>query len=126
MLGRRHGIRIGEAPDRDGQYFHYLAMRLVRAPPPRQAAAAVPPAGDRLGPPDPSTLRPAWRSASSEGMHEDLSDPYPGFGLGALDPLHGYGSIARRPKTSSPGRSGTCTTWLSDCTGTWPSLRTLV
>ena len=27
VLGPR-GIRIGEAPDRDGQYFHYLAMWL--------------------------------------------------------------------------------------------------
>jgi hypothetical protein len=26
VLGRRRGIRIGEEPDRDGQYFHYLAM----------------------------------------------------------------------------------------------------
>ena len=26
VLGRERGIRIGEAPDRDGQYFHYLAM----------------------------------------------------------------------------------------------------
>src|SRR5438874_700659 len=26
VLGRTRGIRIGEAPDRDGQYFHYLAM----------------------------------------------------------------------------------------------------
>ena len=26
VLGRPRGIRIGEAPDRDGQYFHYLAM----------------------------------------------------------------------------------------------------
>ena len=26
VLGRPVGIRIGEAPDRDGQYFHYLAM----------------------------------------------------------------------------------------------------
>ena len=25
VLGRPRGIRIGEAPDRDGQYFHYLA-----------------------------------------------------------------------------------------------------
>lgn len=23
-------------------------------------------------------------------MREDLSGPYPGFGLGALDPFHGY------------------------------------
>ena len=28
VLGRRRGVRIGEAPDRDGQYFHYLAMWL--------------------------------------------------------------------------------------------------
>ena len=28
ILGRPRGIRIGEAPDRDGQYFHYLAMWL--------------------------------------------------------------------------------------------------
>ena len=28
MLGRPRGIRIGEEPDRDGQYFHYLAMWL--------------------------------------------------------------------------------------------------
>ena len=28
ILGRSRGIRIGEASDRDGQYFHYLAMWL--------------------------------------------------------------------------------------------------
>ena len=28
VLGRPRGVRIGEAPDRDGQYFHYLAMWL--------------------------------------------------------------------------------------------------
>jgi hypothetical protein len=28
VLGRARGIRIGEARDRDGQYFHYLAMWL--------------------------------------------------------------------------------------------------
>ena len=28
VLGRPRGYRIGEAPDRDGQYFHYLAMWL--------------------------------------------------------------------------------------------------
>ena len=26
VLGRKRGIRIGEEADRDGQYFHYLAM----------------------------------------------------------------------------------------------------
>src|SRR5881275_13328 len=28
VLGRPRGLRIGQAPDRDGQYFHYLAMWL--------------------------------------------------------------------------------------------------
>jgi head-tail adaptor len=28
MLRRSRGIRIGEALDRDRQYFHYLAMQL--------------------------------------------------------------------------------------------------
>src|SRR3982751_1033235 len=28
VLGRPRGYRIGEAADRDGQYFHYLAMWL--------------------------------------------------------------------------------------------------
>ena len=28
VLGRKRGIRSGEKPDRDGQYFHYLAMWL--------------------------------------------------------------------------------------------------
>ncbi len=26
VLGRPRGIRIGEEPNRDGQYFHYVAM----------------------------------------------------------------------------------------------------
>jgi len=30
VLGRPRALRIGEAADRDGQYFHYLAMWLVR------------------------------------------------------------------------------------------------
>src|SRR3954465_8820068 len=28
VLGRERGLRIGQAPDRDGQYFPYLAMWL--------------------------------------------------------------------------------------------------
>ena len=89
VLGRPRGIRIGEAADRDGQYFHYLAMWLF--------------ALGRLG-----ELVPAYRE---EGvalvrdihsafvipgtgviwkMQEDLSAPYPGYGLGALDAFDGY------------------------------------
>ena len=86
VLGRPVGYRIGEAPDRHGQYFHYLtiwafalavlgrhrpghrerAVGLVRAVHPR---FVVPGRGIH------------WK------MLEDLSGPEPGFGLGALDPF---------------------------------------
>ncbi len=89
VLGRPRGIRIGEEPDRDGQYFHYLAMWLY--------ALAV------LG-----RHRPAYRDEGVSlvrqihdafvlpgrgviwKMQEDLSGPYPGYGLGALDAFDGY------------------------------------
>jgi hypothetical protein len=89
VLGRRIGIRIGEAPDRDGQYFHYLAMWLF--------------ALERLG-----AVRPGYREravALARAIHprfilprvgvvwkmlEDLSGSYPGYGLGAIDAFHGY------------------------------------
>jgi hypothetical protein len=89
VLGRRRGIRIGEAADRDGQYFHYLAMWLF--------------ALKCLG-----ELRPAYRAegiALARDIHsafvipdvgviwkmtEDLGGPYPGYGLGALDAFNGY------------------------------------
>lgn len=41
VLGRRRGLRIGEAPDRDGQYFHYLAMWLF-ALASRRSEAGIP------------------------------------------------------------------------------------
>jgi hypothetical protein len=89
VLGRPRGIRIGEAPDRDGQYFHYLAMWLFslhvlaeRRPDYRQQAVRL------VRQIHPRFVRPGvgviWK------MREDLSGPYPGFGLGALDPFHGY------------------------------------
>jgi hypothetical protein len=89
VLGRRRGIRIGETPDRDGQYFHYLAMWMF--------------ALARLG-----DLKPEYRDRGVKlardvhrafvipgtgviwKMKEDLSGPYPGFGLGALDAFDGY------------------------------------
>jgi hypothetical protein len=88
VLGRERGIRIGQEPDRDGQYYHYLAMWLF--------------ALGRLG-----QLRPQYHDRAVElartihprfvipgiGVHwkmlEDLSAPYPGFGLGALDAFDG-------------------------------------
>jgi len=89
VLGRPRGIRIGEEPDRDGQYFHYLAMWLY--------ALAM------LG-----KYRPSYRERGvalvreihgafvmpGRGviwkMQEDLSGPYPGYGFGALDAFDGY------------------------------------
>ncbi|CAN7441054.1 hypothetical protein LJR225_002923 [Phenylobacterium sp. LjRoot225] len=89
VLGRPRGLRIGQAPDRDGQYFHYLAMWLF--------------ALARLG-----DHRPQYRERGVQlakdihsafvvpgvgviwKMQEDLSGPYPGYGLGALDAFDGY------------------------------------
>jgi hypothetical protein len=89
VLGRPRGIRIGEESDRDGQYFHYLAMWLY--------ALAV--LGDHI---------PAYRQKGVDLVHqihkpflvpgrgiiwkmqEDLSGPYPGYGFGALDAFDGY------------------------------------
>jgi hypothetical protein len=89
VLGRPRGIRIGEEPDRDGQYFHYLAMWMY--------------ALGRLG-----TINPEYHQRAVEltkdvhssfvipergviwKMQEDLSSPYPGYGLGGLDHFHGY------------------------------------
>jgi hypothetical protein len=89
VLGRARGYRIGEAPDRDGQYFHYLAMWLY-------ALACV-------GEHDPSYREKGIRIAKDihrpfvlpgRGviwkMEEDLSAPYPGYGLGAMDAFDGY------------------------------------
>jgi hypothetical protein len=89
VLGRTRGIRIGEEPDRAGQYFHYLAMWLF-------ALAVI------------GRYRPNCRQLGIDLVHqihdaflvpgqgiiwkmkEDLSGPYPGFGLGQLDAFDGY------------------------------------
>ena len=89
VLGRKRGLRIGEAADRDGQYFHYLAMwifalsRLGKIVPEYRTKAI------RLV----KGIHPAF-VIPGRGVHwkmlEDLSAPYPGFGFGSLDPFHGY------------------------------------
>ncbi len=89
VLGRPRGIRIGEEPDRDGQYFHYLAMWLFALAVlgrhiPRYRKAGV----DLVLQIHDAFLIPGhgvvWK------MKEDLSGPYPGYGLGALDAFDGY------------------------------------
>jgi hypothetical protein len=89
VLGRPRGIRIGEAPDRDGQYFHYLAMwmyalhRLGEVEPEYRRRGI-----DLVRQVHPSFVIPGtgvwWK------MQEDLSGPYPGYGLGGLDAFQGY------------------------------------
>src|SRR5207249_3450202 len=88
VLGRHRGIRIGEEPDRDGQYFHYLAMWLFAL---GQLGAIDPRYRDKAV----ALARDIHRAFVMPGtgvvwkMREDLSGPYPGFGLGALDAFHG-------------------------------------
>ncbi len=89
VLGRHRGLRIGEAADRDGQYFHYLAMWIyaltcfgkidssyrdeaIRLVKDIHAAFVIP------------GLGVIWK------MQEDLSAPYPGYGLGSMDAYDGY------------------------------------
>lgn len=89
VLARKRGLRIGEAPDRDGQYFHYLAMwlyalfRLGEIKPEyrQRAIGLVKVIHPRFVVPGVGVV---WK------MQEDLSGPYPGYGFGALDPFDGY------------------------------------
>jgi hypothetical protein len=98
VLGRARGYRIGEAADRDGQYFHYLAMWLF--------------ALARLGDHDPvyrdkgiGIARQIHRPFIVPGagviwkMKEDLSAPYPGYGFGAMDAFDGYVSYRMLDET---------------------------
>ena len=89
VLGRTRGIRIGEEPDRDGQYFHYLAMWLYALavfgryePAYRDKGIAL--ARAIHGPFVVPGRGVIWK------MKEDLSGPYPGYGFGALDAFDGY------------------------------------
>lgn len=89
VLGRSRGIRIGEANDRDGQYFHYLAMWLFalailgrHLPKYRQRGISL---VHQIHTPFVQPGRGVfWK------MTEDLGRPYPGYGFGALDPFEGY------------------------------------
>ena len=89
VLGRKRGIRIGEEPDRDGQYFHYLAMWLYALgvlgrykPNYRDKGIAL--AHDIHRPFVVPGRGVIWK------MKEDLRGPYPGYGFGALDAFDGY------------------------------------
>jgi hypothetical protein len=89
VLGRTVGLRIGEAPDRDGQYFHYLAMWIFAL---WRLGKHVPGYSSRAV----EVARAIHRRFVLPGigvmwkMREDLSGACPGYGLGAVDPFHGY------------------------------------
>jgi hypothetical protein len=89
VLGRPRGLRIGEAPDRDGQYFHYLAMWLTALArfgeiEPGYRARGIAIASDIHRAFVVPGVGVIWK------MREDLSAPYPGYGFGALDAFDGY------------------------------------
>ena len=84
VLGRKKGLRIGEEPDRDGQYFHYLmkwvyALNEIGKYIPKYHLEAITTIKD-IHPhffiPNKGIL---WK------MKEDLSASYPGYGFGGLD-----------------------------------------
>lgn len=89
ILGREKGFRIGEQPDRHGQYYHYLAMwmyalHVLSLYRPKYHEEAIQLVTDI----HPKFVMPGagvhWK------MKEDLSEPEPGYGFGALDHFHGY------------------------------------
>jgi hypothetical protein len=89
VLGRRRGIRIGEAPDRDGQYFHYLAMWLYALGIVGQLLPQYRPRGVALARDIHAAFVVPERGVLWK-MKEDLSGAYPGYGFGALDAFDGY------------------------------------
>ena len=83
VLGRRRGIRIGEEADRDGQYFHYLAMWIYAL----AVLAKYDPRYRRKGVELAHQIHDAFL-VPGQGviwkMMEDLSAPYPGFRAGRI------------------------------------------
>ncbi len=89
VLGRHKGLRIGEEEDRDGQYYHYLAMWIYALTKYGQIEAEYTDVAITLVKQiHPHFVRPdygvIWK------MEEDLSGSYPGYGLGSMDAFDGY------------------------------------
>lgn len=118
VLGRERGIRIGEAADRDGQYFHYLAMWLYAL----ACFGEIEPEYRRKGIALAKDIHPAF-VVPGLGVHwkmeEDLSCPYPGFGLGAMDAFNGYVSYRLLDDTALSGEIAEMKDLIED---SWPDL----
>jgi hypothetical protein len=89
VLGRPRGLRIGEAPDRDGQYLHYLAMWLFALARLGDVKAEYRQRGIALARDIHSAFVLPGRGVIWK-MEEDLAGPYPGFGFGGMDAYNGY------------------------------------
>lgn len=89
ILGRPRGYRIGEAPERDGQYYHYLAMWLFALACLGEHELAYREKGIRIAKEIHQPFVLPGRGVIWK-MEEDLSAPYPGYGLGAMDAFDGY------------------------------------
>lgn len=89
VLGRPCGIRIGEEPDRDGQYFHYLAMWLYALAVFGRHEDSYTQKGIELVHQIHEPFLVPGRGIIWK-MQEDLSGPYDGTGFGALDAFDGY------------------------------------
>ena len=89
VLGRERGIRIGEEKGRDGQYFHYLAMWLYALSVLARHESTYRQKGIELAKQIHAPFLVPGRGIIWK-MLEDLSGPYPGYGLGALDAFDGY------------------------------------
>lgn len=89
VLGRNRGYRIGEAVDRHGQYYHYLAMWMY-------ALYILGQFEEEYHNKAVDTAREIHPLFVKEGMgvywkmKEDLSEPASGYGFGALDHFHGF------------------------------------
>jgi hypothetical protein len=85
VLGRPRGLRIGEAADRDGQYFHYLAMWLF--------------ALERLG-----DLKPEYRERGV-GLTRDIDPAFVTTAPGVKFAFTNYGiSLGLQSVNQSPER----------------------
>jgi hypothetical protein len=89
VLGRGRGLRIGEEADRDGQYFHYLAMWLYALSVLGQHIPGYRQKGINLVHEIHKPFVVPGRGVYWK-MKEDLSGPYASYGFGSLDAFDGY------------------------------------